>query len=194
MRRGVGQDVGGRSLWEPCVHQPLDVELLPQHDRGALTRYLDVEEVGDGALVVYVPPSLQVLREAVVERMLVVRVVEDKKVVHVAPDQNRVEASAAGRVDPLRALENTWVRFALREPPFFQPWKEGALPSPTGLRKAVHGLDNFPYAWAAIGTQLAVRAGGRLTINHFAFLKVALQVCGHEVPPAHAELVVSGER
>ena len=51
----VGEDVRGRAVREPGGDELLDVRLLPEDDRGAFARNLDVEEVSDVALVVDVP-------------------------------------------------------------------------------------------------------------------------------------------
>ena len=190
MGRGVLRDVGRGSVGKPLVYKPFYVLSLAKHNRGALASYLNVEEVGDRALVVHVPPSLQILREAVVERVLVVGIEEDEEVVHVAPDDDSVETLAVRGIDLHGAFEDAGVGVALLETPLFQPREEGALPPPAGLRKAVHWLDYLPNAGAAVGPELAVRAGRCLAVHGFALFELALQVRGHEIPAVHSEAVM----
>eukprot|EP00966_Prymnesium_polylepis_P159786 3693095-Prymnesium_polylepis.1 len=54
-RRLVRRQRVGHALRQVLLHHLLDVRLLAQHDRSALTRDVDVEQVRDVALIVHLP-------------------------------------------------------------------------------------------------------------------------------------------
>ena len=81
----------------------LNVAGLRELDLAALElRDLDVEKIGDGALVLDLPVHLQLIGEGVVDRGLVIVRVEGEQVVDVAADdQGLLARRAARRLDGL---------------------------------------------------------------------------------------------
>eukprot|EP00965_Chrysotila_dentata_P101833 3361591-Pleurochrysis_carterae.AAC.2 len=83
----------------------------------------------------------------------------------------------------IRSPPHAWIRFTLSESEGKKPRKERPLPASPGLRHAVYRLFNATHSRSAVSADSGV-SWGRVAVHYFVVLKVALQVCRNEVPPA----------
>eukprot|EP00965_Chrysotila_dentata_P109261 3611014-Pleurochrysis_carterae.AAC.1 len=78
---------------------------------------VDVEQVGHRTLIFNIPVVCEVADKARIERSVAVMRVEREQVVNIASEDDPLSDA----INRLLGGENTWVRVALREPPFAQP-------------------------------------------------------------------------
>eukprot|EP00965_Chrysotila_dentata_P009350 304529-Pleurochrysis_carterae.AAC.1 len=75
--------------------------------------------------------------------------------------------------DCFRHCESAGIRLALCEPELQEPWEERALPSATGLCRAINGLFGTANARASVGAKRGV-SGWCVTVHDFVWLEVTL--------------------
>ena len=84
VRHRVQLYVCGGSIRKPLIGELGDVGDLAERDRGALPRYLDIEQIRDLALILHFPAPCDLARKGSLERVGAFLEVEEEEVVDIA--------------------------------------------------------------------------------------------------------------